>query len=54
MKRSRRHDMVWDFLASKVNPDTLQDISVLVLLAPDELRSSLMNLEFEQPTESKL
>jgi stress-induced morphogen len=30
------------------------DITILLLLAPDETKSSMMNLEFEQPTPSQL
>jgi len=36
-------------------PDEIQsDITVLLLLAPQETTTSLMNLEFERPTPSRL
>jgi hypothetical protein len=36
-------------------PDSIQsDITVLLLLAPDEQADSLMNLEFERPTRTRL
>lgn len=54
MKRSRRHDLVWEFLAQRVNEDILQEVAVLILLAPEELASSLINLEFEDPIPSTL
>ena len=54
MKRSQRHDDVWDYLSKKVDPDVLQEISVLLLMPPDELGSSIMNLEFEDPLPSTL
>jgi len=52
--KGQRHDEVWDFLAARLNEDDMQDISVLLPLATSDLRSSLMNLEFEHPTDSKL
>lgn len=54
MKRSARHDSVWNSLAQQVGDDVLQEIGVILPLAPDELGSSLMNLEFETPVSSDL
>ncbi len=54
MTKSRRHAHVWDFLATHVPEDTLSDVSLLLAVAPAELRSTLMNLEFEDPTPSRL
>lgn len=51
LRKSDRHALVWEQL--KNLPDEIQgDISMLVLLSPDEVRGSLANLEFEDPTPS--
>ena len=49
----KRHDTVFKFLSDVLNGDTVQEISMLLLLAPGE-EQSLMNLEFEQPSKSGL
>ena len=54
MSRGRRHDEVWDFLADRVSDDTMSEVSVLLLLAPAELGSSMMNMEFDDPVKSDL
>ncbi len=54
MTKSRRHADVWNFLATRVPADTLSDVSLVLAIAPAELRSTLMNLEFEDPTPSHL
>ncbi|RMF75817.1 MAG: hypothetical protein D6744_13025 [Planctomycetota bacterium] len=54
MTKSRRHAYVWDFLASRVPEDTLSDVSLVLAIPPAELKTSLMNLEFEDPTQSGL
>lgn len=54
MTKSRRHADVWDFLQSKVPDDTLADISLVLTVAPAELRNSLGNLEFDDPIPSRL
>ena|ERR1019366_1388570 len=54
MTRSRRHADVWDFLATRVPEDTLADVSLVLTVAPAELRNSFANFEFEQPTPSRL
>lgn len=53
MSKSDRHNQVWQ-LVEKMPEDTQKDISVLLLLAPDETKGSLMNLEFEDPSPSLL
>jgi stress-induced morphogen len=52
--KGERHDEVWDFIASRLDQDEMQDISVLLPLTSAELNSSLMNLEFDAPTRSRL
>ena len=54
MSKSRRHADVWDFLAARVPEDTLADVSLLLTVAPAELKNSFSNLEFEDPTPSRL
>jgi stress-induced morphogen len=52
MSKSERHDLVWDFLAHRLKEDVLQELSVLLLLAPSEQKSSFMNFEFNDPIPS--
>lgn len=54
MTKSRRHAHVWDFLAARVPEDALAEVSLLLPVAPAELRNSFMNLEFVDPLQSKL
>jgi stress-induced morphogen len=51
--KGKRHDEVWKFIADKLSDDEIQEISMLLLLAPDELRTSFMNAEFEDPVRSQ-
>jgi stress-induced morphogen len=53
VSKADRHDLVWRLLES-LPYDVLSDISVLLLLTPGETKDSLMNLEFEQPSRSRL
>lgn len=48
-----REKMV-DPLLDKLPGDTQADITILLLLTPEETKTSLMNLEFEDPTPSSL
>ncbi len=50
--RSRRHDTVWRFLSERVSDDVMGEVSTLLLLAPAELKSSLANMDFEDPVTS--
>jgi stress-induced morphogen len=54
MSKVDRHDLVLNFLAARLDNDTMEEISVLLALAPDELRSSFMNAEFDDPVRSTL
>ena len=53
MSRVRRNEIVWKYL-DPVSDDDQGDISMLVLLTPDETRDSMANLEFEDPVPSRL
>src|SRR5436190_7027876 len=53
LDKSGRHEKVWRFLEQL--PDEIQsDISMLVLLAPSETKTSFANLEFDDPVPSHL
>jgi stress-induced morphogen len=54
MPKSRRHDLAWQFLADRVGDEAMSEVSLLLLLPRSELGSSLMNVEFEHPTDSRL
>jgi hypothetical protein len=54
MDLTERDAEVWDVLQRHLSEDTFSQISLLLLLAPSEAKSSLMNLEFENPTPSRL
>ena len=49
----RREEMVLPLL-EQLPEETLSDVMILLLLAPEEVDESLMNLEFENPTHSEL
>jgi hypothetical protein len=48
-----RDDELWELL-EKLPDDTIADLSMLITLAPSELRTSMANLEFEDPSPSQL
>ncbi len=51
--RSEREEMVWPLLSEL--PESIRaDVTMLVLVTPDEKRGSLLNLEFENPSKSLL
>lgn len=49
LSKAERDSAIWAVLES-LPEDTRAEISLLLLLTPQEARSSLMNLEFEDPT----
>ncbi len=51
--RGDREDMVMPLLRT-LPEETQADISILLLLAPNEVNRSIMNMEFEKPTPSAL
>ena len=52
--KGARHDYAWKFITDRLTDDEIQEISVLLLLTPDEQTSSMMNFEFDDPISSKL
>ena len=53
MSLSERYRLV-ELLIECLPEETQEDITILLILAPDELNRSAMNLEFETPTPSPL
>jgi stress-induced morphogen len=51
LEKSDRHAAVWEHL-EKLPEDVQSDVSMVVLLAPEEAKLSLANLEFEHPSPS--
>jgi stress-induced morphogen len=51
--RTEREDMVFPLIGT-LPEDTQADIMILLMLAPEEKGESLMNLEFEDSSSSKL
>src|SRR5208282_4102894 len=54
LSKGDRHDQVWDFLAKDLKNEEMQEISILLLLAPSEQADSFMNWEFDDPIPSRL
>jgi len=54
LSKGQRHDQAWKFIADRIGDEDIQEISVLLLLTPGEQRSSLMNLEFDDPVRSSI
>jgi stress-induced morphogen len=53
MDRARRHDLIWDFL-EQLPEDTQSQITILLLLTPEETKKSIANMDFENPIPSRL
>jgi hypothetical protein len=53
LERDARNRRAWRYLR-KASDEAQSDISMLVLLAPDETELSHANLEFEHPSRSRL
>jgi stress-induced morphogen len=51
--KSERHRHVWTYLDG-LSEETQADISMLLLLAPNELKMSFANFEFDDPIPSTL
>ena len=52
--KGSRHDHAWNFIADRLNDDDIQEISLLLLLAPGEQATSFMNAEFDDPVPSRI
>lgn len=51
--KPQRSQQVWRYLG-RLPEDVQSDISTVLLLTPDETKSSFANLEFDEPVPSKL
>ena len=49
-RRRDRHDQVWSIL-EKLPDDTIQELSMLLLLTPDEAKKSYASMEFDEPVD---
>jgi stress-induced morphogen len=52
-ERSERHRRIWDCL-DKASAHAQSDITMLVLLTPEETETSFGNMTFDNPTPSRL
>ncbi len=53
VSKADRHDIIWAFVEN-LPEDQQAEISVLLLLTPDELKMSFANFEFDHPIPSRL
>jgi hypothetical protein len=49
-----RDSGVWDLMEKRLTEDEYGEVNLLLLLAPGEEKTSLMNLEFDNPNPSRL
>ena len=54
MPKHDRHDELWNFISARLDDDTIQEISVLLPIAPKERKSLFMSMEFDDPMPSHL
>jgi hypothetical protein len=53
MTKSERHKAVWPYL-NDLPEEVVSDVSTLILLTPEELKSSFASFEFDDPIPSRL
>ncbi len=53
LDRVEREELVWE-LVERLSEDIQQQLSVLVLLTPEEIKTSIANRDFENPIPSRL
>jgi stress-induced morphogen len=53
LDRARRHDLIWDIL-EQLPEDTQSQVTILLLLTPEETKKSIANMDFENPIPSRL
>ena len=51
LDRAERHDLIWG-LFEDLTDDTVSQITLLVLLTPEEIKTSMANMDFEDPIPS--
>jgi stress-induced morphogen len=52
--KGERHDSAWKFIGGRLTVDEIEDVSMLLLLTPDEMSRSFLNFEFDDPIPSQL
>jgi hypothetical protein len=52
-RKPERHEIAWRYL-DKLPEETQSEISLLLLLTPDEVTTSFANFEFDDPIPSRL
>jgi len=52
--KSERNGRVWKEYLAGLPEDVQSDISTMLLITPDETKDSIANLEFDDPTPSRL
>jgi hypothetical protein len=53
MDKAERHDAIWDRF-NDLDEEIQSDVSLLLLLTPEEARTSFANMEFDHPVSSRL
>ncbi len=53
LDKAVRHDQIWEVL-DPLSEDILSQITVLLLLTPEEVKTSFANMDFENPIPSRL
>jgi hypothetical protein len=53
LDRAQRHNVIWQIL-ERLPVRVLSDVTILLLLTPDEVSDSFANFEFEHPSPSRL
>ena len=49
MSTPDRHDHAWNYIASRLGSEEIQEISVLLLISSREKNTEFMNTEFDDP-----
>jgi stress-induced morphogen len=49
MTQEQRDDLIWDMLYKNLHEDLLQELSMVLLLSPREVKESMVNIDFEKP-----
>jgi stress-induced morphogen len=50
--KGQRHDYAWGFISDRLDQDSREEVSMLILLTPDEVKSSVINSIFDDPIPS--
>ena len=53
MSRADRDDQIWEILG-KLSEDVQSQITLVLLLTPEETKTSFANMEYDNPTRTRL